>query len=133
MKDEGKIRHIGVCNVTEPELRRAQALTPVVSVQNRYNVGDRSSEDMLDLCSQEQIVFIPWAPIQQTDDKAAVRAAAERLGVDPRQVVLAWMLQHSPAMLPIPGTGSPKHLEGNVAAASLELTGQEQEAIATGG
>ncbi|HEX3490466.1 MAG TPA: aldo/keto reductase [Streptosporangiaceae bacterium] len=133
LKAEGKIRHIGVSNFSEEQLREAQALTPVVSVQNRYNVNDRSSESMLDLCQQEQIAFIPWAPIQQTDGKAAVRAAAERLGVDPRQVVLAWMLQHSPAMLPIPGTGSPKHLEGNVAAASLELTGQEQEAIATGG
>jgi len=133
LKAEGKIRHIGVSNFSEEQLREAQALTPVVSVQNRYNVNDRSSESMLDLCQQEQIVFIPWAPIQQTDGKAAVRAAAERLGVDPRQVVLAWMLQHSSAMLPIPGTGSPKHLEDNVAAASLKLTGEEQAAIATGG
>ncbi|MGH3398902.1 MAG: aldo/keto reductase [Streptosporangiaceae bacterium] len=133
MKAEGKIRHIGVSNFSEEQLREAQALTPVVSVQNRYNVGDRSSESMLDLCSQEGIAFIPWAPIQQTDEKAAVRVAAERLGVDPRQVVLAWMLQHSSAMLPIPGTGSPKHLEANVAAASLDLTAQEQSAIATGG
>ncbi len=133
LKAEGKIRHIGVSNFSEEQLRDAQALTPVVSVQNRYNVGDRSSESMLDLCSQEGIVFIPWAPIQETDKKAAVRAAAERLGVDPRQVVLAWLLQHSTQMLPIPGTGSPEHLEANVAAASLDLTAEELSAIATGG
>jgi pyridoxine 4-dehydrogenase len=133
LKAEGKIRHIGVSNFSEEQLRDAQALTPVVSVQNRYNVGDRSSEAMLDLCSQEGIAFIPWAPIQQTDEKVAVRAAAERLGADPRQVVLAWLLQHSTQMLPIPGTGSPEHLEANVAAITLDLTAEEQEAIATGG
>ena len=133
LKAEGKIRHIGVSNFSEEQLREAQTLTPVVSVQNRYNVGDRSSESMLDLCSQEGLAFIPWAPIQQVDEKAAVRVAAERLGVDPRQVVLAWMLQHSSAMLPIPGTRSPKHLEANVAAASLDLTAEELSAIATGG
>ena len=133
MKAEGKIRHIGVSNFSEEQLREAQQIAPIVSVQNRYNVGDRSSEDMLDLCSQEQIVFIPWAPIQDTGRNVGVRVASDRLGADPRQVVLAWLLARSSQMLPIPGTGSPEHQEANVAAASLDLNGDEMKAIAEGG
>ena len=133
LKNEGKIRHIGVSNVTEAELREAQKLVPVVSVQNRYNVADRSSQAVVDVCEQESLVFLPWAPVQQTGHHVAVAVAAERRGVTPQQVVLAWLLAASPAMLPIPGTGSPQHLRENVAAASIELTGDEQEAIAKGG
>ena len=125
MKTEGKIRHIGVCNVTEPELRRAQALTPVVSVQNRYNVTDRKSESMIDLCDQERMVFLPWAPILETEQDTAVADIAARHGGTTRQVVLAWLLARSPSMLPIPGTGSLDHLEENVGAAGLTLTAEE--------
>ena len=133
MKDEGKIRHIGVSNFDEAQLREAQAITPIMSVQNRYNVGDRSSQAVADLCDQEMIVFIPWAPIQNTDNNVGVRAAAEVHGVSVNQVVLAWLLAQSSQMLPIPGSGSPDHVADNVAAAGLELTGTELEAITHGG
>jgi pyridoxine 4-dehydrogenase len=133
MKDEGKIRHIGVSNFDEAQLREAQAITPIVAVQNRYNVGDRSSQAVADLCDQEMIVFIPYAPIQNTDNNVGVRAAAEVHGVSVNQVVLAWLLAQSSQMLPIPGSGSPDHVADNVAAAGLELTGTELEAITHGG
>jgi len=133
MKDEGKIRHIGVSNFDEAQLREAQAITPIVSVQNRYNVGDRSSQAVADLCDQEMIVFIPWAPIQNTDNNVGVRAAADVHGVSVNQVVLAWLLAQSSQMLPIPGSGSPDHVADNIAAAGLELSGTELEAITHGG
>jgi pyridoxine 4-dehydrogenase len=134
LKNEGKIRHIGVSNVTEEQLREAEAIVPVVSVQNRFNVNDRHSQSLVDLCEQEDLAFLPWAPIQETDRKAAVAAAAEKRGVTERQLVLAWLLASSPAMLPIPGTGSPEHLEENVAAAAInDLDRWEMEAINTGG
>jgi pyridoxine 4-dehydrogenase len=128
LKDEGKIAHIGISNVSEPQLRAAQQITPVVSVQNRYNAADRGSESMVDTCEQEQIAFLPWAPIQQADTPA-VTEAAKRHGASPRQIVLAWLLARSPQMLPIPGTGSPGHAEANVAAASIELSPDEVSAI----
>ncbi len=133
LKDEGKIRHIGVSNVTEAQLREAQRIVPIVSVQNRYNAADRRSESMVDLCEQEQLAFLPWAPVQEADGNAGVAAAARRLGASARQVVLAWMLARSPQILPIPGTGSPSHAAENVAAAGLELTPGEIEAIGKGG
>jgi aryl-alcohol dehydrogenase-like predicted oxidoreductase len=132
LKDEGKIRHIGVSNVSEHQLRAAQQITPVVSVQNRYNAADRKSESMVDLCEQEQIAFLPWAPIQQTDGNPAVEAAAKRHDASPRQIVLAWLLARSRQILPIPGSGSPEHVESNVAAASIELTPDELAAITRG-
>jgi aryl-alcohol dehydrogenase-like predicted oxidoreductase len=125
LKDQGKIRHIGLSNVNEEQLRRAQRMTPIVSIQNRYNVDDRQSESLVDLCEQEQMVFLPWAPIQDMEGRDAVTAIAERHGSTPHQVVLAWLLARSPSILPIPGTGSVPHLEDNVAAASLELSRQE--------
>jgi pyridoxine 4-dehydrogenase len=133
LKNEGKIRHIGVSNVTESLLREAQRITPVVSVQNRYNVADRASQELVDLSEQDSLVFFPWAPVQQAGQNVAVAVAAERRGVTPQQIVLAWLLAASPAILPIPGTSSPEHLEENVAATSIDLTGDEQEAIAKGG
>jgi pyridoxine 4-dehydrogenase len=129
MRNEGKIRHIGVSNVTEEQLREMQKLTPVVSVQNRYNLGDRTSESMVDLCDSEDIVFLPWAPIQQSDSLPTVLNAARRLGVHPRQIALAWLLGRSAKILPIPGSGSPDHVAENVAAASLQLTTDESNAI----
>jgi aryl-alcohol dehydrogenase-like predicted oxidoreductase len=95
LKDAGKVRHIGVCNVTEAQLRRAQRVTPIVSVQNRFNVTDRTSESLVDLCEQEQLAFLPWAPILQLDGVPVVRQTADRHGVSPRQVVLAWLLARS--------------------------------------
>ena len=124
LKAQGKIRHLGVSNVNESQLRAAQAITPIVSVQNRYNIADRSSESILDLCEQEQLTFLPWAPIVDHTN-ATVQEIADRHGVSPRQVALAWLLARSPVMLPIPGTGSVSHLEHNVAAAELELTPAE--------
>ena len=133
LKDEGKIRHVGLSNVTEDQFREAERIVPIVSIQNRFNVTDRQSESMIDLCEQEDMVFLPWAPIQQTDRRVAVAVAAERLGVTEHQVVLAWLLAISPAILPIPGTGSPEHAEENVAAAAVELSRDEIEAISKGG
>jgi pyridoxine 4-dehydrogenase len=129
LKDEGKIRHIGVCNVTEEQLREAQQLTPIVSVQNRYNPTDRTSESLVDLCEQETLVFLPWAPVLDLDRNRAVQLVAERHGASPRQVALAWLLARSPAILPIPGTGSVAHLEHNIAAAGIKLTPDEIETI----
>ena len=129
LKDEGKIRHIGVCNVSGAQLRAAQQITPIVSVQNRYNAADRKSESMVDTCELEQIAFLPWAPIQQADSNPAVTEAARRHGASPRQIVLAWLLARSPQILPIPGTGSPEHVETNITAASIELRPDEVAAI----
>jgi len=133
LKSEGKIRHIGISNVSEGQLREAQKIVPIVSVQNRYNVADRRSQSLIDLCEQDQLVFLPWAPIQETEKRVAVAVAAERHGVTEHQVVLAWLLAISPAILPIPGTGSPAHAEDNIGAASLELSPQEIRAISEGG
>jgi pyridoxine 4-dehydrogenase len=129
LKEAGKVRHIGVCNLDEAQVRRAQEVVPVVSVQNRYNVTDRRSEPLVDLCEQEQMVFLPWAPILDLDDTPVVGEIADRHGISPRQVVLAWLLARSPAILPIPGTGSAPHLESNVAAAGLQLAPEEIGAI----
>jgi len=129
LKDEGKIRHIGVSNVSAAQLRAAQQITPVVSVQNRYNAADRNSEAMVDTCELEQLAFLPWAPIQQADSNPAVAQAAKRHGASPRQIVLAWLLARSPQILPIPGTGSPEHVETNIAAAAIELAPDEVTAI----
>jgi aryl-alcohol dehydrogenase-like predicted oxidoreductase len=134
LKDEGKIRHVGLSNATEDQYREARQIVPIVSMQNRFNVSDRRSEPLIDLCEQEGMVFLPWAPIQESDRRAAVAAAAERRGVTERQLVLGWLLELSPAILPIPGTGSPEHAEQNIAAAAInDLTRDEMEAINKGG
>lgn len=129
LAQQGKIRHIGLSNVSEEQLRRAQALTPVVSVQNRYNIRDRRSEALLELCEQEGIAFLPYSPILDLDGNRAVEEIASRHGADPRQIVLAWLLARSPVMLPIPGTGSVAHLEDNVAAAGIVLSDDEVSAL----
>ena len=108
---------------------RREKVTPIVSIQNRYNIADRSSETVVDLCEREQVAFLPWAPIQDADGSVAVRAAAERHGVSTRQIALAWMLARSPQILPIPGSGSADHVEANIAAASIELSPDEVAAI----
>jgi aryl-alcohol dehydrogenase-like predicted oxidoreductase len=132
LKDEGKIRHVGISNVSEAQLRQAQQIVPIVSVQNRYNAADRRSESMIDLCEQEQLAFLPWAPVQEADKNPAVADAAERHGVTQHQIVLAWLLASSPQILPIPGTGSPRHAEENIAAAAVELSPDEADAISKG-
>jgi pyridoxine 4-dehydrogenase len=129
LKAAGKIRHIGVSNFSVQQLHEVQGITPIVSVQNRYNAADRASDSVVDLCEQEGLVFLPWAPIQQTDTNTAVADAARRHDATPHQIVIAWLLARSPAILPIPGTGSPDHLEENVAAADIELSLAEVAAI----
>ena len=128
LKNEGKIRHIGVSNFSEQQLREAEQVVPVVSVQNRYNVTDRSSEAMVDLCEQERLAFLPWAPISESDS-VPLRTAAERRGVSTRQIAIAWLLARSPRILPIPGSGSAEHVEANIAAAAIELDAAEVNAI----
>jgi pyridoxine 4-dehydrogenase len=129
LKDAGKIRHIGVSNVSESQLREAERITPVVSVQNRYNLVDRESDPVVDVCDQELLDFLPWAPIQDADRIPAVLAAANNHRVSARQIALAWLVARSPQVLPIPGSGSPEHVAENVAAASIELTSSEENAI----
>ncbi len=121
LKDQGKIRHVGLSNVNEEQFRTAEQIVPIVSIQNRYNVTDRSSETIVDLCEQEQLAFLPWAPIQETDNVEVVTDAAREYGYTPRQIVLAWLLARSPQILPIPGSGSPEHVEDNVTAATIKL------------
>jgi aryl-alcohol dehydrogenase-like predicted oxidoreductase len=121
LKQEGKIRHIGVSNVSVEQLRQAQGITPIVSVQNRYSLTDRESEPLLEVCSGENIAFIPWRPVADEVAADTLDAIANRAGATPAQVALAWLLAHSPVMLPIPGTSSIAHLEENCAAAQLRL------------
>jgi pyridoxine 4-dehydrogenase len=132
LKGEGKIRHIGVSNVTEAQLREAQRITPIVSVQNRYNASDRRSQSLIDLCEQEDLVFLPWAPVQQGDQNPAIADIAENHNATMHQVIIAWLLASSAAILPIPGTGSAEHAADNIAAAALELSPEELAAISHG-
>ncbi len=129
LKAEGKIRHIGISNFSVEQVSEAQKIVPVVSIQNRYNVNDRSSEPVVDLCEQEGLAFLPWAPISETERIIPVLTAAERHGVSVRQIALAWLLAHSSQILPIPGSGSPEHVADNITAASIELTPEEYNAI----
>jgi pyridoxine 4-dehydrogenase len=125
LKNQGKIRHIGLSNVDEEQIRIAQRMTPIVSIQNRYNVDDRASETIVDLCEQESMVFLPWAPIQDLDKNPTIHEIAARHSASARQVVLAWLLGRSRSMLPIPGTGDLAHLEDNLAALDLKLSQAE--------
>lgn len=123
LQDQGKVRHVGLSEVTVDQLTVAEKITPIVSVQNRYNLMDRRSDEVLEYCQQRGIAFIPWLPVAPTtaaiDDP--VTAVAANLGATRTQVALAWLLQRSSVMLPIPGTSSRAHLEENVAAATLSL------------
>jgi pyridoxine 4-dehydrogenase len=125
LRDEGKIRQLGVSNVSVDELDRAQAMTEIVSVQNRFNLRDRDSEDVLDACAQRGLAFIPWFPLAAgplARPGGPLDQIAERHDATPSQIALAWLLNRSPAMLPIPGTSSIDHLEENVGAAQIALT-----------
>ena len=119
----GKIRHLGLSNVSVKELEEARRIVPIVSVQNEYNVGNRESEDVLEACARLGVAFIPWYPLGDGEalKSRKIRRAAAKLGATPAQVALAWLLAHSSAMLPIPGTSSIAHLEENTAAAALKL------------
>jgi pyridoxine 4-dehydrogenase len=126
LREQGKIRHIGVSNVGRDELRRARQVTEIVSVQNRYNLFDRRFDDLIDLCEREGLAFLPWAPVGRGDVATdAVAAIARRHSVSSYQLAIAWLLARSPAMLPIPGTGSVAHLQDNLAAAHVRLTPAE--------
>jgi aryl-alcohol dehydrogenase-like predicted oxidoreductase len=129
MKNDGKIEHIGLSNVNEAQVREAQNLTPIVSIQNRYNVRDRDSDALVDVCERESMVFLPWAPIQDLERGRRLSKVASRHEATSQQVVLAWLLRRSPCMLPIPGTGSVEHLESNVVGASLELSADDFEQL----
>jgi aryl-alcohol dehydrogenase-like predicted oxidoreductase len=135
LQTEGKIRHVGVSNFDADELARARAIVEVVSVQNRYNVSDRSSDPVLAVCERDGIAFIPWSPLSQSprDSNAASRTRLEAWaagrGLSFPQAALAWLLACSPAILPIPGTSSVSHLEENVAAAAVRLTAGEMQSI----
>ena len=129
LRDAGKVRHIGLSNVSERHVRTAQRLIPVASIQNRYNLADRSADAVVLLCEQEGMIFIPWAPIQDAEGNETVSVIADRHEATSTQVVLAWLLARSPAMVPIPGTSSLSHLEANIAAADLQLTTDEVEAL----
>jgi aryl-alcohol dehydrogenase-like predicted oxidoreductase len=127
----GKIRHIGVSNVDLRQLEQARRIVPVVSVQNEYNIGNRSSEDVLERCEKLGIAFLPWYPL---GDGSALRLSrvkkrAEKLKATPAQVAIAWLLAKSPFMLPIPGTSRIAHLEENVAAAQLKLSRDDLDAL----
>jgi aryl-alcohol dehydrogenase-like predicted oxidoreductase len=128
MRKEGLIRHVGLSNVAVEDIEAAKPYFPVTTVQNRYNLTDRSSEDVLNFCEREKIGFIPWAPLSAgtlAREGSPLNAIAGRLKVGPGQIALAWVLKRSPVMLPIPGTANPEHLEENVAAAGLELSDEE--------
>jgi pyridoxine 4-dehydrogenase len=125
LRVQGKIRHVGLSEVTLDQLIEAEQTIPIASVQNRYNLTDRSSEDVLNYCTKQRIAFIPWLPIApttRTPTADCTGTIAKRHGATHAQVALAWLLQRSPVMLPIPGTSSLAHLEENAAAASLTFS-----------
>ena len=135
LQEQGKIRHIGVSNVSVEQLAQARAVADVVSVQNRYNLTDRSSEAVLDVCERDGIGFLPWAPVaggELAREGGPLDEAATRHGLTISQLSLAWLLHRSPVMLPIPGTSQVAHLEENVAAAAATLGDAEWEALEAG-
>jgi pyridoxine 4-dehydrogenase len=124
LQAEGKIRHIGLSEVSVRQIQHAQGIVPIVSVQNRYSLADRGSEGVLEYCEKQQIGFIPWFPLaagQLSGGDSAVGSVAAQLNATPSQVALAWLLARSAVILPIPGTSSVEHLEENVAAADLKI------------
>ena len=132
LREEGKIRHVGLSNVGVREISLALDMVPIVSVQNRYNLANRSSEAVIEACEREGIAFIPWYPLatgKLARPGGPVDEVAGRHGATPAQVALAWLLAKSPVMLPIPGTSSVEHLEENMAAADLRLTDKDLAAL----
>jgi pyridoxine 4-dehydrogenase len=132
LQTQGKIKHIGLSEVSIKELEHAQTIVDIVSVQNLYNLSERKSEKLLDYCTEKSIGFIPWFPVAGGDlvkPSGVLDQAAKKHGATVAQLALAWLLKRSPVMLPIPGTSSVAHLEENVAASSLTLTDDEFEAL----
>jgi pyridoxine 4-dehydrogenase len=128
MQAAGKIRHIGLSEVSVGEIVEARGVAPIVSVQNLYNLGNRNAGPVLEYCEREGLGFIPWFPLASqalAADDGPLSSAAREVDATPSQVALAWLLQRSPVMLPIPGTKSIEHLEENVAAASIELSNEQ--------
>ena len=133
---EGKVRQVGLSEVTVEQIERAREQVPIVSVQNRYNLADRAWEEVLDYCEREGIGFIPWYPLnvgKLAEGSGALAEIAASRGAKPAQVALAWLLRRSPVMLPIPGTSRVAHLEENMAAAAIELTEPEFERLSRAG
>jgi pyridoxine 4-dehydrogenase len=134
-RDAGKIRHVGLSNVSVKEIERAKAVVPIVSIQNRYNLTDRDSEDVLTYCEKEKMGFLPWAPIGGSGRSSLSKSSnrledeAKRRNVTAVQLGLAWLLWKSPVILPIPGTSKVEHLEQNMAAAKLQLTPDDWKKI----
>jgi pyridoxine 4-dehydrogenase len=123
LREQGKIRHVALSNVTREHVERARKIVPIVSVQNRYSFADRESDFIVDYCEQNNIAFLPWAPLGQAKEAhEAIKKVAGDLNATPLQVALAWLLKRSTVILPIPGTSSVKHLEENVAATALKLS-----------
>lgn len=132
LRQEGKIRHLGLSEVDVEQLQAAQKVAPIVSVQNLYNLANRSAEALLDHCEAEGIGFIPWFPLATgalSKDDGPLADVAREHGATPSQLALAWLLRRSPVMLPIPGTSRVAHLESNTAAAGLELSDEEFERL----
>ncbi|QCB49361.1 oxidoreductase [Rhodococcus sp. PAMC28707] len=136
LQDEGKIRHIGLSQVSVAEAEAAQKIAPIVSVQNLYNLSDRSSEELLDWSTANGVGFIPWFPLatgKLSGEGSPLSTLAKQHNASPSQLALAWLLKRSPVVLPIPGTSSVEHLEDNLAGASIELTDDEFEALSAAG
>ncbi|HTA75314.1 MAG TPA: aldo/keto reductase [Gemmatimonadaceae bacterium] len=132
LQHEGKIKHIGLSEVSVEQIEAVRKITTIVSVQNRYNLIDRSSESVLEYCTDENLAFIPWFPLATgslAKPGGPLARAAERLKATPAQVAIAWLLQKSPVMLPIPGTSTVKHLEENVAGERLELDSATMDSL----
>jgi pyridoxine 4-dehydrogenase len=132
LRDEGKIRFVGVSEVTVAELARARELVEIATVQNRYNLAQRGADEVLAVCEADGIGFMPWAPIRKGGElvsSGALAAVAARHGATEPQVALAWLLQRSPAMLPIPGTSTPAHVRENIEAALIELSAEDLAAL----
>jgi pyridoxine 4-dehydrogenase len=131
LRERGKIRHVALSNVTREHIERARKIVPIVSVQNRYSFADRESDFIVDYCEQNNIAFLPWAPIGQARKAhVAIQQAADQLHASSLQVALAWLLKRSKVILPIPGTSSVRHLEENIASASLVLPQATYENLA---
>jgi aryl-alcohol dehydrogenase-like predicted oxidoreductase len=129
-RDRGKIRHVGISEVSIDEIERARQVVPIVAVQNHYNLSERKHEPVVDYCAREDIVFVPFFPLRGGGDGGrALAEIAARHGATPAQITLAWLLRRSPAMLPIPGTLSLEHLKENLAALQIELSDAEFEAL----
>ncbi|MDP9424706.1 MAG: aldo/keto reductase [Actinomycetota bacterium] len=132
LRDEGKVRHVGLSEVGVEEIEKARQIVPIATVQNRYNLTDRDHEDVLDFCEREGIGFVPWFPLATGDlarPGSPLDEIASSRGVAPGQIALSWLLHRSPIVLPIPGTSSVSHLKENIAAASIELTDEEFEEL----